>query len=76
MRNARPVVVVRDRETVTARALRRHCRQALAAYKVPRRFAFVAADDLPLTSTGKLQRNRLAELPFDDADDDASFGQA
>ena len=62
------VVVPRERQTVTAQALRDHCRQVLAAYKVPRHFAFVAAEDLPLTSTGKLQRNRLAELPFDEAD--------
>jgi fatty-acyl-CoA synthase len=61
------VVVPRDRAAVTAKALRQHCRQALAAYKVPRRFAFVAAEDLPLTSTGKLQRNRLADLSFDEA---------
>ncbi len=42
--------------------LRHHCRQSLAAYKVPHRFVFVSADELPVTSTKKLQRNRLAEL--------------
>jgi fatty-acyl-CoA synthase len=36
------------------------CRKSLAAYKVPRHYRFVAAEDLPLTSTGKLQKNRLA----------------
>jgi fatty-acyl-CoA synthase len=36
------------------------CRQSLAAYKVPRHYRFVAVADLPLTSTGKLQKNRLA----------------
>ncbi len=46
----------------TADSLRLHCRQHLAAYKVPRHFVFVAAGELPMTSTGKLQRNRLAEL--------------
>jgi fatty-acyl-CoA synthase len=37
-------------------------RGALAGYKVPRHYRFVASDELPLTSTGKLQRNRLAEF--------------
>ena len=47
---------------VTAEALRQHCRAALAAYKVPRHIVFVDATALPLTATGKLQRNRLPEL--------------
>lgn len=42
--------------------LRTFCRARLAAYKVPRRFAFVEAGTLPLTTTGKVQRNRLSEL--------------
>jgi fatty-acyl-CoA synthase len=46
----------------TAGALRDHCRQSLAPYKVPRHFVFVSAEELPVTSTGKLQRNRLFEL--------------
>ena len=37
-------------------------RDALAGYKVPRHYRFVASDELPLTATGKLQRNRLAEF--------------
>jgi fatty-acyl-CoA synthase len=45
-----------------AESLRKHCRRTLAAYKVPRHFVFVGASDLPTTSTGKLQRNRLVEL--------------
>ena len=43
-------------------ALQQHCRHSLASYKVPQRFVFVAASDLPVTSTEKLQRNRLADL--------------
>ena len=42
--------------------LRAHCRRSLSAYKTPRHFKFVSADDLPLTSTGKLQKNRLADM--------------
>ncbi len=55
-------VVLRPGTQVTAEALRRHCRAALAAYKVPRHIVFVDATALPLTATGKLQRNRLPEL--------------
>jgi len=39
-----------------------YCRSQLAAYKVPRRYRFVDRATLPLTSTGKLQKNRLPEL--------------
>ena len=36
-----------------------HCRQHLAAYKMPRRMWFV--DDLPRTSTGKIMRRALRD---------------
>ena len=51
---AKAYVVRRQGATVTAEQLDAHCRQRLAAYKVPRAFAFV--DDLPKTSTGKILR--------------------
>ena len=38
------------------------CRASLAVYKVPREVKFVSHGDLPLTSTGKLQKNRLKDL--------------
>jgi fatty-acyl-CoA synthase len=56
------VVVLESGASVSEDALRQFCRQSLAAYKVPQHFVFVAAKDLPVTSTEKLQRNRLAEL--------------
>ncbi len=56
------VVVLEAGASVSEDALRQHCRQSLAAYKVPQHFVFVAAKDLPVTSTEKLKRNRLAEL--------------
>lgn len=40
-------------------ALIAHCRDRLAAYKVPRRIRI--ADDLPKTATGKIQRNVLRD---------------
>jgi fatty-acyl-CoA synthase len=39
-----------------------HCRRALAAYKIPRLVKFVSEAELPLTVTGKLQKNRLAKF--------------
>ncbi|HML15023.1 MAG TPA: AMP-binding protein [Xanthobacteraceae bacterium] len=39
-----------------------HCRRALAGYKIPRLVKFVNEADLPLTVTGKLQKNKLAEF--------------
>nr|MBC8241506.1 AMP-binding protein [Alphaproteobacteria bacterium] len=56
------VVVLEAGASVSEDALRQHCRHSLAAYKVPQHFVFVAAKDLPVTSTEKLQRNRLADL--------------
>jgi len=38
------------------------CRRQLAAYKIPRMMKFISEAELPLTVTGKLQKNRLAEF--------------
>jgi len=56
------VVVLHPRQQVTEDELRAHCRHSLASYKIPHHFVFVAANELPVTSTEKLQRNRLFEL--------------
>lgn len=56
------VIVLRSGQQADADDLSAHCRTALAAYKTPRHFRFVEASALPLTTTGKLQRNRLPEL--------------
>ncbi|MGE0484571.1 MAG: AMP-binding protein [Gammaproteobacteria bacterium] len=58
------VIVTRPGAEVSAAALIEHCRAALAAYKVPRLVRFAAEDELPLTTTGKLQKNRLAATFF------------
>jgi fatty-acyl-CoA synthase len=39
--------------------LLRHCRSHLAAFKVPRKITFLSADELPKTSTGKVQKYLL-----------------
>ena len=56
------VIVLAHPDAATAAELLAHCRRALAAYKVPRLVRFVSETDLPLTVTGKVQKNRLAEL--------------
>jgi fatty-acyl-CoA synthase len=56
------VIVTRSGQSVDEASLRAHCRGIVAAYKIPRHFRFVEASALPLTTTGKLQRNRLPEL--------------
>ena len=56
------VIVPHEGESVDQTALIDHCRRELASYKVPRLMTFVNERDLPLTVTGKLQKNRLAEL--------------
>jgi fatty-acyl-CoA synthase len=45
--------------TLTAREVIEHCRGRLASFKLPRHVAFV--DELPMTSTGKVQKVKLRE---------------
>ena len=55
-----PVAYVETRPgaTVTAEALIAHCKSLLAGYKVPREVRF---EDIPKTSTGKIQKFQLRE---------------
>lgn len=55
-------IVLHTGAAVTEAELVAHCRRALADYKLPRRIIFVAETDLPLTVTGKIQKNRIGEL--------------
>jgi len=50
-------VVLRAGAQVSEAELDQHCRQGLAAYKVPRRFLIV--DELPRSSVGKILRREL-----------------
>jgi fatty-acyl-CoA synthase len=56
------LIVCRSGQTVKEADLLAHCRRELAAYKVPRLMKFISEAELPLTVTGKLQKNRLAEF--------------
>jgi long-chain acyl-CoA synthetase len=52
------VIVLREGAPADLRGIKAHCRQHLASYKVPKVVEFAAA--LPRTSSGKVQRYKLA----------------
>jgi long-chain acyl-CoA synthetase len=52
-------IVLKEGESVTDKELNEHCRQNLAAYKVPRFYEFRA--ELPKTAVGKILRRTLVE---------------
>jgi fatty-acyl-CoA synthase len=58
------VVVLNADVHISPEALIQHCKQNLAAYKVPRLLRFIAEQDLPLTTTGKIQKNRITATFF------------
>ena len=51
------IVVKRPGTELDAKAIQRHCKQNLAAYKIPRLIEF--AETIPRTSSGKVQRFKL-----------------
>jgi long-chain acyl-CoA synthetase len=53
-------VTLHEGATVDEIALREHCRQHLAGYKVPRKI--IISTDLPRGPTGKILKRKLAEL--------------
>ncbi|WP_144113887.1 class I adenylate-forming enzyme family protein [Paraburkholderia sp. BCC1886] len=63
------IVVLKDGTTVTHDDLVQYCKQNLAAYKVPRKLRFVSESELPTTTTGKVQKNRLASTFFTEGAD-------
>lgn len=57
---AKAFVVLHRDVSIEASSLIAHCRENLAAYKVPRAVLFV--DELPKTGTGKILRRALADM--------------
>ena len=51
--------VARNDDTLTEEVLEGRCLDALARYKRPRRIRFVAFDELPRSTTGKIQRHEV-----------------
>ncbi|MBA2597435.1 MAG: o-succinylbenzoate--CoA ligase [Chloroflexia bacterium] len=66
---SRPVAAViwHGDSGTASEALRRHCAERLASYKIPDRFVLVA--DLPRSASGKLRRRALREKFFIDEPD-------
>lgn len=56
---AKAYIVLRPGAEAEAPDIEQHCRERLAAYKVPKAWQFVA--DLPKTSSGKILRRKLRE---------------
>ena len=52
-------VILKPGETMTVDEVRQHCRESLAAYKVPTHVEFI--DELPRTNVGKPMRNALRQ---------------
>jgi fatty-acyl-CoA synthase len=57
------VVVLRLGARLSRAEIGAWCRARLAGYKCPRYVQFMTADELPRSTTGKLQRHELAKLP-------------
>jgi long-chain acyl-CoA synthetase len=57
---AKAYIIRKAGAQVTSTALIEHCREHLAAYKVPRAIQFV--DSVPMTSSGKIMRRLLKDI--------------
>lgn len=55
-------IIAKEGHAPSSDALKTFCKQELAAYKVPARFRLTSDQELPLTTTGKVQKIRLHEL--------------
>lgn len=52
-------IELRPGQECTRREIIEHCKTQLARYKVPHHYFFVTADELPFTSSGKVQKYKL-----------------
>ena len=56
------IIIAKDGMHPSVEELKQFCKQELAAYKVPARFRLTTDDELPLTTTGKVQKMKLHAL--------------
>lgn len=57
------VIVATDPENPpSAGDMTAYCREGLAAYKAPHMFRFITVPQVPRTTTGKVQKNRMVDL--------------
>jgi fatty-acyl-CoA synthase len=55
-------VELRPGEAASAAEIRSFCRDHIASYKIPVQVVFLAPDEFPRTSTGKVQKTELREI--------------
>jgi fatty-acyl-CoA synthase len=58
------VIVPKLGATLDAEKIIAYCKTTMAAYKVPRIVRIIEEAELPLTTTGKIQKNRIAAKFF------------
>ena len=51
--------VARNDESLTAEELMARCKEALAGYKRPKEIRFISLEELPRSTTGKIQRHEV-----------------
>lgn len=56
------IIVLKEGASMDEEEVIQHCRDQLAAYKVPRHIRFATMDEIPHTTTKKVHRLRLATL--------------
>lgn len=56
------VIVLKEGASMDADEVLRHCRDQLAAYKVPKHIRFATMEEIPQTTTQKVHRMRLASM--------------
>jgi len=56
------VVLLPDAEPADPQEIVDLCAEQLAKFKIPRHVIFIAADEVPLTATGRVQKFKLAKL--------------
>jgi acyl-CoA synthetase (AMP-forming)/AMP-acid ligase II len=54
-------IVLHDGATLDEETLRSRCREALSAYKVPKRWVFLELTEVPYTPSDKVDKARLIE---------------
>jgi fatty-acyl-CoA synthase len=60
------VIVLREGKAADGAEIVGWCREHLAGYKRPRLLQFMRSEELPRSTTGKLQRHELARMPLTD----------
>ncbi|MEQ8718285.1 MAG: AMP-binding protein [Acidimicrobiales bacterium] len=57
----RAIVALDEGASLSERDLRSYCRDYLAAYKIPKRIAFVSRQDIPINPSGKIIKSELRD---------------